>query len=218
MVQSGSPAEQAILKAFTDINPTAYRDPSNDPVAINAPPGYDWLVRYQASAEIINKAMWNSVQTTDNGIAPNPNPIDANAASLPSPALYQPMQDVLLSLKSPIDMTVTRALPSYHPMMAWAQAVDVGTTYVGMGFDSTSYNPDVVVNGQSLQLRMRVPAGSRGAMLNAIYPNNYTQEQEWLMPANSRWVVTGKEMIDGKLQVYMDLIDQRNLDGSLVYP
>jgi hypothetical protein len=61
MVQSGSPAEQAILKAFAELNPTAYRDPSDNPVSANAPPGYDWLVRYQASAEIINKAMLQSL-------------------------------------------------------------------------------------------------------------------------------------------------------------
>jgi hypothetical protein len=132
---------------------------------------------------------------------------------------YAAMQDIITSLRSPIDMTVTRAARMGHPLYAWAKAADVGGAYVSKGFDSSSYNPNVEVSGNDVQIRMRVPKGSRGAALNAIFPNNYTTEQEWLFPANSSWVVTGKTVGPGnKIEIIVDLIDQRDFDGNVVWP
>lgn len=130
-----------------------------------------------------------------------------------------PLQQYLLRSLAPFDMTVTRAAGPEHPLYAWAMAAGIGDPYTNKGFDSSSLNPDISgVSGNKLKLRMRIPKGSRGASVNAL-TGIRTSEQEWLIPANSTWVVTGKSMgADGQIELIVDLIDQRDFDGKVIYP
>jgi hypothetical protein len=132
----------------------------------------------------------------------------------------QAMQDLILSSVAPFDMTVTRSANFDHALYAWAASAGVGASYTGMGFDSSSFDPNLAQFGTAVKIQMNVPAGSHGVSMASIFPGRlYAKEQEWLLPANSSWVVTGKTMDDnGVITMTVDLVDQRNFNGSVVWP
>jgi hypothetical protein len=116
---------------------------------------------------------------------------------------------------------MTRAVRSSHALAAQqAQAANVGDPYVSNGFDSSALDPNTSIFGNNVQIRMRIPKGAHGAYINSVFPDNMlADEMEFLLPANSSWVVTGKQTLpSGKLELTVDLIDQRTLDGTVVWP
>jgi hypothetical protein len=161
--------------------------------------------------EAINSLLWGLTRSPDGHLA------DYS----PTSSLGE-LQALALSAVSPIDMTVTRAASSLHPLYAWAQSVSVGSPYVNLGFDSSSLNPDFAITGNDVQIRMNIPKGSRGLNMNAVLPtspSSIQNEQEWLIPANGSWVVTGKTLLpNGKLEITVNLVDQRDFAGNVIWP
>lgn len=121
---------------------------------------------------------------------------------------------------APFDMTVTRKANADHPLYTWADNITVGGAYTSQGFDSSSFRSDVVSFGGNVIVSMRVPGGSHGIHMNAVFPDSkYHPEQEWLLPANSSWVVTEKTTDDnGIIHITVDLVDQRDFSGKVVWP
>jgi hypothetical protein len=211
MLNSGNPGDKLINTAFLAANPTLPVYNRNDSIQ-NAELGVQALYEYAGAAyDRINNTLWSTLRGTD-GVMAVPTSFSEVGTQINA------LQDLLLRGIAPFNMTVTRAVSTNHALALWANTANVGDPYVNLGFDSSSINPDITVHGNNVQLRMRIPAGSRGASVNAILDIG-SSEQEWLVPANSSWVVTGRRVMpNGKLEVTVDLIDQRAFDGTVVWP
>lgn len=154
-----------------------------------------------------NRALW-SVERSVDGVMAGVSASDRK------------MQALVLSSKAPIDMTVTRAAGAAHPLYKWAQNIQVGDAFASKGFDSTSLNPLIRDAYRDVTINMRIPKGSRGIAMNAVLENaSYSGEQEWLLPANTTWAVVGRET-EGvvKLKVTLELVEQRDFDGNVIWP
>jgi hypothetical protein len=214
-----NPAALAFDEAFRAQNPSvrsffATTDNVLDLVnTIKSDPDYYALWEYTAGGyKAINNLLWQSSRG-DGG------EIQRRELVSSETRWATDIQATITKTTSPADFVATRAMKKDHPLAAWAQSVEVGAGYTSLGFDSSSLRPNIDVNGSDVLLKMRVPKGSRGMNINSVFPDGLISEQEWLIPANSSWVVTGKSVdANGKMIVEVDLVDQRNFDGSLIWP
>jgi hypothetical protein len=218
MATSGSDAELAFTDAFRAANPDVINFGNNDYKGqeeysgVVFPAAYKYLAQYQGDMYgPINTSLWWANRDPVTGAMTSTHGLDASARSI---------QALLLKTTTPIDMTVSRSVKSSHPLAAWAATADVGMPYVNKGFDSSSLNAAIDRGGpDSTVIRMRVPAGSHGMYLGATFPDSFSYEQEWLLPANSSWVVSGKTTLpDGRTEVTVDLVAQQNFAGKQVWP
>jgi hypothetical protein len=218
MSNSGSTGEMAFTDAFRVANPDVPNFINNDYAeqkkeGVTFPAAYRYLADYQGSGyNSLNTNLWRMQRDPVTGAMTSTYGygVTTNAKSL---------QKLLLNTVTPIDMTVTRSVSSDHPLAAWAATADVGMPYVSKGFDSSSLNPFNTRGGGDVVMNMRVPAGSHGMYLGATFPENFSYEQEWLLPANSSWVVTGKTILpDGRTEVTVDLVMQQDFAGKVVWP
>lgn len=142
-------------------------------------------------------------------------------------ATVQSLMDASKLFGAPFDMISYRSANASHPLTAWAASVSPGDLYVNKGFDSTSFSPDFdpVKGGGNAATRLvfNIPKGARGIYFNGTSgytdkDTGYTTEKEWLVPANSKWRVSGVSMQNGVKVVKVDLIGQGDLDGNAIWP
>lgn len=172
------------------------------------------LSDYQASGyQALNKSLWK-LNRAKNG-----------KMSVASTTKAARLMELSKKLSSPFDFTSTRAVRTGHALHAWAQSVGVGDMYVNKGFDSSSLNPDISpIDGTGqlgTRVRFRVPKGAKGIYMNGVpgYPSSHKSEVEWLVPANSSWLVSSRTVgADGVIEVVVDLVDQRDFSGATIWP
>lgn len=132
------------------------------------------------------------------------------------------LQKFMRRSKAPFNFTVTRSQGKDHPVYAAMLTKGVGDTFENMGFESANVNPDNSWGGQpGVQIDFRIPKGARGAYFNDIpgYSSSHPDEVEWLIPANSRWVVSERRLdTNGHLRVVLDLVSQRDITGGIIWP
>jgi hypothetical protein len=200
MKKAGSSAEADFNAAFLDAN--------EDIVGEQTAAQRSAIQDYQTDGFIdINEDLWGMVPSANRSLR----------ASIAANALMRAVSRTV----APFDMTVTRGAVQESPLYRWAESVGVGAAYINQGFDSSSINPEIgLMHGTDITMRMRIPAGARGAALNAMGGKpRFRDEQEWLIPANGTWVVSGKTVdADGKIEITVDLVDQRDFSGNVIWP
>ena len=120
------------------------------------------------------------------------------------------MDEAIARSSLPATIRSYRIKPQNSQLYQQMQAAVVGGSYISLGFDSTSINPNWSWSGShnGVQVEYRLPAGAKAAYFNS-FSNSYTSEYE-LMPARgSVWRVATKSVNpNGRLDVVLELISQ----------
>lgn len=201
----GSTAEKAFIDAFKAAKPKGAKAlTAEEKSAIKDYQGYGYAS--------LNPLLWSAARQANGKMDVS----DPGALGIMS---------AMKKLAAPFDFTSTRAVRTGHELHAWATSAGVGDLYVNKGFDSASLNPNVSPIAGSgplgTRVRFRVPQGSKGLYMNGLpaYKSSHPEELEWLVPANSSWVVSGKTVgADGVIELMVDLIGQQDFDGKQTWP
>jgi hypothetical protein len=135
---------------------------------------------------------------------------------------YRELEDSVLSQEVPFDMVVHRGQTDGSFMAEQLRSGNLkpGSTVHQKSFTSTSIDEGVSeVFGRNTTIDYMLPKGSRAAYLNASDTSVYANENEMLLPANAVWKVKAvqKPTRTRKGRVLMELVEQRDLDGNVVW-
>jgi hypothetical protein len=135
---------------------------------------------------------------------------------------YRELEDSVLSQEVPFDMVVHRGQTDGSFMAEQLRSGNLkpGSTVHQKSFTSTSIDEGVSeIFGRNTTIDYMLPKGSRAAYLNASDTSVYENENEMLLPANAIWKVKAvqKPTRTRKGRVLMELVEQRDLDGNVVW-
>jgi len=127
----------------------------------------------------INNALWND---------------NVQGASAKTQAQIENISNLMKRWEAPRTIVATRGL-NYDPAMPDPPAT--GKTYASKGFQSTSVGKGAFTS-KSVVMKVTIPKGMNGIVMNGGNLSHYPNEEELLLPHNTRYVVTKDYMKGGK--------------------
>lgn len=199
-----SNAEQRFIRDYQEVNESSLDSDQNNALADYQGSGYSY----------INRTLWMSERRDDGSI-------DFGDESNTTINHLRHLQDAVSSHSAPFDIVTTRSQNMSHPLYELMNNAEIGSTYTSLGYDSSQLDTSNNWSGGDIRVDYLVPKGAKGVYLNGIndYYSEYPKEIEWLHPANSSWTIIAKTKDDdGRIRVALELVDQRDFDGNVIYP